>query len=170
MSQIVKLLMRDLKPETGQAINGAVLEPGSPGTDPSMRSSTFPILPVADLIICECRICKGCGSVKAHTSSRVHRLLSSCRGDPEKKIIRLRRKDELPLDRKCVKVVEIFTDHCAECWEENTPIDEAWQIVPERPAVRLFTVAGGNVSEARKSKKAKQTINQMTAEQAAEFL
>lgn len=164
----VKLLMRDIAPEPGSNV---VLLPGTPGTDPSMKTSSFPVLPVADLIICECRICKACGSVKSHTSSRVHRLLSSCRGDPLKKIVRLRRKDEMPLDTRCVRVVEIFTDHCQECWDENTPFTEAFEIVPERPPVRLFTLPAGDAAKARKDpKKAKATINQMTAEQAAEFL
>lgn len=170
MNEAVKLLLRDIAPaQPGSPATNVVQLPGTE----ELPTSQFPIVAVADVIICECRLCKACGSVRSHTGSRVHRLLSNCAGDPHKKVLRLRKKDEPPLDRRVVKVVEVLVDHCTECWEDNCTVAEAYSIEPPAPPrPRLYPLASPNASggksEAAKAKRA--TINQMTAEQAAEFL
>lgn len=156
MTHAAALLMRDL--------NGAAA-PVAEAPGPFM----FPLLPVADLVICELRKCRGCGHVKAHTSSRVFRLLSSCESDPFKRILRLRKAEEAPLDRRCVRVVEVLSDHCQECWKENTSWEEAVAIVPKRPHRSAFTVTAAP-APAVQAKAAPNAISRMTAAEAAEAL
>lgn len=162
--EAARLLMKDIVPAPSQPDSNVV----------ELPTSQFPVVAVADVIICEVRICKGCGSVYTLTSSRVHRLLSNCKGDPLKKVLRPRKRDEAPLDRRVVKVSEVLSDHCTECWEDNCSVDEAWSIEPDRPPqTRVYSISGGNAGQAaarKDPKKVKQTINTMTAEQAAEFL
>lgn len=134
VSSAAQLLMKDLsaaKQHPSMALQAAQPQAQLPILNAIER---FNLQPVADVIICELRFCRGCGHAKAHTSSRVFRLFSSCVGQPYKKVLRLRKPDELPLELRCVRVVEVPSDHCQECWHDNLHWHDAVLITPEKPA------------------------------------
>lgn len=133
-SEAALLLIRDLTPETPHE---AATPPAAPAADtPAAPQPMFPLMPVADVLITERRICKACGSISEAQSDRVHRLLSSCEGDPFKRVLRPRKADEFPLDMRLMHTVEVRATHCACCWQPTHAFWEAVDIRPKRPTPR----------------------------------
>lgn len=158
------LLLRDLKP----------IEVKSDETSDA-PTSMFPLMPVADVLLTERRICQACGSIHDAPSDRVHRLLSSCAGDPFKRVLRPRKVSELPLDLRVVHTIEVAATHCAICWIPSGGWGEAWRTEPEKPAIRTAGItaiaeAMRKAQETKKSKKAPARITLVSAEQAADML
>lgn len=119
----VDLLMKDLKPSTKDM-------PVEPIINAVER---FNLQPVADVIVIEHRICQGCGSSHLIEAGKVHRLFSSCEGEPVKKVLRLRKPDEPPLDMRVFRIVEVPAAHCCHCWAPTHSWADALAVTPPKP-------------------------------------
>lgn len=188
MTLAASLLMRDMQgalqgavlfpplngkphePVPPTAAAGSIASPGKAAIASEAPTSMFPVLPIADVLITERRICKACGSIHEAQSDRVHRLLSSCEGDPFKRVLRPRKPQEQPLDMKVRYTIEVLAEHCAICWESNTLIGIAWEIAPRRPKRHAFTNMQQAMEKAKARLEAKTPITKMSAAEAAEFL
>lgn len=140
-SEAALLLLRDLSPAPEAAPSETPNEASRPAAvapAPEPALPMFPVLPVADVLITERRICSACGSISEAQSDRVHRLLSSCEGDPYKRVLRPRKPDEHPLDRRVSYTHTVFAEHCACCWQPTQMWGEVVDIRPKRPKPRQF--------------------------------
>lgn len=181
MTTAVSLLMRDITlPEPANGQNSAQSTPSqnSAGSTPVEPISfpMFPVMPVADVLITERRICRACGSVSEAQSDRVHRLLSSCAGDPFKRVLRPRKPDEPPLDLKVEHFITVYAEHCACCWSPTHLWGEVWNIQPEAPVRRPMTVvsqafdAMNDKASSTQKLTAVAKMRKMTDEEAADYL
>jgi hypothetical protein len=165
------LLMRDI-PQVEGTLNAKALASSSIGAILPM----FPLMPVADVLITERRICQACGSIHETPSDRVHRLLSSCEGDPFKRVLRPRKPEETPLDRLAEHTVEVKATHCHVCWQPSHGWGDVWNIEPAKPPrakpptvmADAFNRAGEKAMKVAKA--AGKSIRSMTAEEAADVL
>lgn len=177
MTTAASILMRDFQPPSQAPANAqGPTNPAALQSEPETSLTMFPIMPVADVLITERRVCKACGNIQEAQSDRVHRLLSSCAGDPFKRVLRPRKPTEPPLDLKVEHFITVFSEHCACCWTPTHLWGEVWNIQPEPPARRPLTVmaaafaASGDKSSPSQRVKAVVKMRQMTDEQAAEYL
>jgi hypothetical protein len=171
MTSAASLLMKDFtiqSPPSTEAPHAPVPPPSPPrsaeaATEPAL--AMFPVMPVADVLITQRTVCKACGSVQEATSDKVHRLLSSCEGDPFKRILRPRKPDEHPLEMRCRHTITIEADHCAICWTTTHFFSQAWEITPQRPKRKAFhqTAMGLAFEEAKKEKVKKLTKKELAA-------
>ena len=173
MTTATSLLMKDFTPPEPAANAQAPTPSGPHALHSEVPGPMFPLMPVADVLITERRVCKACGNVSHTQCDRVHRLLSSCAGDPFKRVLRPRKPEDPPTDRKVEHIITIPTEHCAACWRPTHLWGEVWNIQPPAPPRRSMTVmaeAFGRAKEkaARLPRDAK--IKSMTAEEAAEYL
>lgn len=97
------------------------------------------LLPVADCLVIEHRICR-CGCEHLCPAPVVHRLLASPAGEPRKLVLRPRHADEFPLQLQTTHTVRIAIPFCPVCFEPNIAWSDASQLVPQRPLAD--TVAG----------------------------
>ena len=125
----------------------------------------FPLMPVADVLITERRVCRACGSVSEAQSDRVHRLLSNCAGDPYKRFLRPRKPDELPLEMRVRHTITVEAEHCAICWTTTHFASQAFEVEPERPKRTGFTLTaiGIAMEAAKKEKLAKKDVRKTIA-------
>lgn len=144
------LLMKDIAPGVASApvSTPTPLVPGAalPSAQPVLNAvERFNLQPVADVLLIERRICKACGSMWETPSDKVHRLFSHYEGAPYKKVLRLRKPDETPLDRTVLHTVILPATHCPCCWRPNTGYGDALATVPPKPQVILGFTLGGDV-------------------------
>lgn len=169
MTTAAALLMKDFTPPSQAPANAPALPPSE------APLPMFPVMPVADVLITERRVCKACGNIQEAQSDRVHRLLSSCSGDPFKRVLRPRKPEEPPLDIKVEHTIEVLAEHCACCWSPTHLWGEVWNIQPPRPTPRPFTVMSAALAEAKAQvahsrSRAAEKMRKMTDAEAAEYL
>lgn len=106
----------------------------------------MPMLPVADVLLIERKLCK-CGSIVENNSPFRYRLFKACQGEPDKTEIRKlkdfpEKSDEMgdltPLPDRVISYHEIRTPWCAQCFQPNMSLDVARSIRPPAPFHSLY--------------------------------
>lgn len=97
------------------------------------------LLPIADVLLIERRICAHCGARYDAPGIFIHRLESSPQGELSKKIMHSRRPlghekgGDPHVELRACRIVEVEVPFCQACWSPNISWQNANAILPERP-------------------------------------
>ena len=105
------------------------------------------LLPVADILLIERRVCSCCKRTYDSPGNYIHRLDSSPEGELTKKVMHVRRElghekgADPSVNLRAVRIVEIAVPACQACFLPNISWQNAHAVLPEKPE-RVWTEPG----------------------------